>query len=72
LSSLGDRAQAIQKDMAESIHGTGQALQDHFAGIELGLLGLNRVLEKLGEQQIVVQQVEKPRWRWFGLADKEA
>ena len=67
LSSLGDRAQAIQKDMAESIHGTGQALQEHFAGIERGLLGLNRVLEKLGEQQIVVQQVEKPRWRWFGL-----
>jgi hypothetical protein len=31
------------------------------------LLGLNRVLEKLGEQQIVVQQVERPRWRWFGL-----
>jgi biopolymer transport protein ExbB/TolQ len=65
LASLASRADAIQKDMAESINGTGQAVQLHFANLEKGLNGLNRVLERLGEQQVIVQQVEKPRRGWF-------
>jgi len=65
LAGLGDRAQSIQSDMAESINGTGQALQDHFAGLERGLSSLSGVLEQLGEKQVVVQQVEKPRKGWF-------
>ncbi|TVS12293.1 MAG: hypothetical protein EA424_22745 [Planctomycetaceae bacterium] len=66
LSTLGDRAHQIQQEMAASINGTGQALEGHFSGIERGLLGLNGVLEKLGEQTVVVQQVEQPRRNWFG------
>jgi hypothetical protein len=65
LAGLGDRAQSIQSDMAESINGTGQALQDHFEGLERGLSSLSGVLEQLGEKQVVVQQVEKPRRGWF-------
>jgi hypothetical protein len=55
----------MQKDMSESISGTGQAVQVHFANLEQGLSGLNRVLERLGEQQVIVQQVERPRRGWF-------
>ncbi len=66
LSTLGDRAHQIQQEMAASINGTGEALEGHFAGIERGLSGLNGVLEKLGEQTIVVQQVQPPRSSWFG------
>jgi len=69
LNELGNHAQSIQKQMAQSIDGTGQAVQTHFAGIERGLVSLNRVLGKLGEQQVVIQQVEKPRRRWFRRGD---
>ncbi len=65
LASVATRADAIQKDMSESINGTGQAVQVHFAQLEKGLTGLNRVLERLGEQQVIVQQVERPRRGWF-------
>jgi hypothetical protein len=66
LAGLADRAETIHSDMATSINGTGQALQGHFAGLERGLTSLSGVLERLGEQQVVVQQVEKPRRGWFG------
>ncbi len=71
LAGLGTTADAIQKDMAESINGTSQAVQIHFANLERGLSGLNRVLERLGEQQVIVQQVEKPRRRWFSRRREE-
>lgn len=65
LAGLGDRAASIQNDMANSINGTGEALKDHFAGLERGLSSLSGVLERLGEQQVVVQQVGKPKRGWF-------
>ncbi len=65
LAALATRADAMQEDMAESIRGTGQAVQLHFGNLERGLAGLNGVLERLGQQQVVVQQVEKPRRGWF-------
>jgi hypothetical protein len=65
LRGLGNHAESIQQQMAASINGTSQAVEEHFAGLERGLSGLNTVLQRLGEQQVVVQQVEKPRRRWF-------
>lgn len=65
LAGLGDRAESIQNDMANSINGTGEALKGHFEGLERGLTSLSGVLEQLGEQQVVVQQVEKPKRGWF-------
>ncbi len=65
LAGLSVRADAIQKDMAQSINGTSQAVQMHFAHLAQGLSGLNDVLQRLGQQQVIVQQVEKPRRRWF-------
>lgn len=64
LTGLGGRAGDIQQQMSKSINGASKAVRDHFAGIERGLSGLNDVLERLGEQQVVIRQV-KPRRRWF-------
>ncbi len=72
LTEVGNQAQSIQKQMADSVDGTSQAVQTHFAGIERGLAGLNSVLQRLGEQQVIVQQVEKPRRWWFRRRDPEA
>lgn len=70
LVSLGQQAKAIQGDVTQSIGDTGKVLQGHVAGIERGLNGLNNVLESLGEQQVVIQQVEPPRRGWFGRSRK--
>jgi hypothetical protein len=72
LNGLGNHAESIQKQMAESVDGTSQAVQKHFAGLERGLNGLNSVLQRLGEQQVVIQQVEAPRRGWFGRKNKES
>jgi hypothetical protein len=68
---LGNHAESIQQQVAESINGTSQAVEKHFAGLERGLTGLNTVLQQLGERQVVVQQVERPRRRWFRRANGE-
>jgi hypothetical protein len=70
LAGVAEGAASVHKDMAESINGTSQAVQLHFAQLEKGLTGLNKVLERLGEQQVVVQQVEPPRRGWFSKKKK--
>jgi hypothetical protein len=45
---------------------SGKALQKHFSGLERGLSELSGVLEKLGGQQVVVQQVPGKQRGWFG------
>lgn len=45
---------------------SGKALQKHFSGLERGLAELSGVLEKLGAQQVVVQQVPAKQRGWFG------
>lgn len=48
----------VEQTLAESVKLTSQ----YFSGIESGLKSLNGVLEKLGEKQVVVQQVKKRGW----------
>ena len=48
----------VESALAESMKQTAQYL----GGLELGLRGLNGVLENLGEKQVVVQQVKKKGW----------
>ncbi len=48
----------VESALAESMKQTAQYL----SGLELGLRGLNGVLENLGEKQVVVQQVKKKGW----------
>ena len=45
---------------------SGKALQKHFSGLERGLAELSGVLEKLGGQQVIVQQVPGKRRGLFG------
>ncbi|MEM7455385.1 MAG: MotA/TolQ/ExbB proton channel family protein [Planctomycetota bacterium] len=49
---------------------SNRTLQQHFAGLERGLDGLSTVLERLGEQNVVVQQVDKPKRGLFGFGRK--
>ena len=65
LTALGGQIETAQQQAAASVQSTGQNLQAHFAGIERGLEGLNGVLERLGEQQVVIQQNTPPKRRWF-------
>ncbi len=48
----------VEQTLNQSIQLTGQYL----GGVEAGIRGLNEVLEKLGEKQVIVQQVKKKGW----------
>lgn len=61
--ALAGEAQALRSRAAAAVAESGDVLGRHFAGVAEGLRGLNSVLEKLGEQQVVVQ-VQAPRRRW--------
>jgi len=66
LADLTMQAAATQNDVTNSVCSSTEALQTHFAGLERGLSGLSGVLEALGKQQVVVQQVESEPRGWFG------
>ena len=67
LAHLTEQTVALSAKTQSTIHQANGALSEHLAGVERGLAGLNGVLEKLGEKQVVVQQIEPTRKRgWFG------
>ena len=66
LADLTGQAASMQGDVTNSMSGSAEALQTHFAGLERGLNGLNQVLESLSDKQVVVQQVQPERRGWFG------
>ena len=70
LANLNDQAASMQNEVASSVSSSSRELEKHFAGIEKGLSGLSSVLESLGEQQVVVQQVEPERRGWFGRSKR--
>lgn len=65
LSQLAEQAGTVQDTMLSSVSGSTETLQTHFSGLERGLTSLSGVLENLGEKQVLIQQVEKPRSGWF-------
>jgi hypothetical protein len=66
LAALTEQAAQMQQHVADSMSGSTGALEAQFAGLERGLVSLSAVLESLGEQQVVVQQIAAPRKRgWF-------
>lgn len=52
--------------MSDSLKGAAEALATYCDGLNAGLNSLNNVLERLGEQQVVVQQVQPRGRRLFG------
>jgi len=65
MEELGQQALTNQSDMLNSVHGSSKAFLSHYTGLEKGLTSLSDVLERLGEKQVLVQQVEKPKRSWF-------
>ncbi|QDS95359.1 hypothetical protein FF011L_41530 [Roseimaritima multifibrata] len=70
LDSLAQQTITLQSQVNETYSQTQTELSDHLSGVQTGLAGLSSVLEKLGEQQVIVQQVATPetatRNGWFG------
>jgi len=67
LALLTEQTVALRAQTQSTINQANGSLNQHIAGVQKGLAGLNGVLEKLGEKQVVVQQVEPERKRgWFG------
>lgn len=70
LGQMNDAAARIQQMLSSVANETADMkseLAGSFNGLARGLKSLNSVLSKLGEQTVVIQQVDPPRRRWFGL-----
>ncbi|MBI1312391.1 hypothetical protein GC176_13960 [bacterium] len=69
LAGVGSQAATMQNDVTGSFAQAQATLQQQFAGLQQGLNSLSSVLQQLGQQQVVVQQVQTPRKRgWFSNA----
>ena len=69
LGDLAEQTAVMQSQMDETFSQTNTGLQEHLAGVQQGLDSLGGVLQKIGDQQVVVQQVAaEPQVRrgWFG------
>ncbi len=70
LTSLSEQTISLQTQVNETFAMTHTALSEHLSGVENGLTSLSSVLQQLGDQQVVVQQVAAPqepkRNGWFG------
>lgn len=58
VTNMSEMRSQVENSMTESMRLTALYL----SGLESGLQGLNGVLEKLGEKQVIVQQVKKKGW----------
>jgi len=63
LASMTQQTESVQNQVASSMSESAQSLQAYCTALERGLTGLNDVLEKLGQRQVVIQA--EPRRRWF-------
>jgi hypothetical protein len=52
----------MRGEVEQSLNQSIQLTSQYLGGVEAGLRGLSDVLEKLGEKQVVVQQVKKKGW----------
>jgi uncharacterized protein YukE len=62
---------ALKEDMQQtmlSMKQSSEAMQSQFAALNAGLTGLNNVLEKLGQQNVVIEAtvVQPKKKGWFG------
>jgi len=66
LSSVTAELSTVARETA----GLKTDISGSFSGLTQGLEGLNTVLGQLGEQTVVVQQVEPPKRGWFGFGSR--
>ncbi len=70
MNSAAEQMQNLLAGVARETADVRTELNGSFHGIARGLKKLNGVLERLGEQSVVVQQVQ-PRKRWFLFGRRE-
>jgi len=72
LSHLADQTEDLQSKVSATYTHTGESLENHLTGVEAGLSSLSNVLTKLGEEQVVIQQVQQDSQKtgWFGSSKK--
>jgi hypothetical protein len=63
MTQLAKRSEAVHNQAAGSMQQSAESLSGYLTALEKGLAGLNGVLEKLGEQQVVIHS--QPRRGWF-------
>ncbi|MGI9468245.1 MAG: MotA/TolQ/ExbB proton channel family protein, partial [Rubripirellula sp.] len=68
LTDLASQTENMQSQVSATYSKTGESLENHLSGVESGLSSLSNVLTQLGEQQVVIQQVqqEPTKTGWFG------
>ena len=68
LTDLASQTENMQSQVSATYSKTGESLENHLSGVESGLSSLSTVLTQLGEQQVVIQQVqqEPTKTGWFG------
>ena len=67
LSNVGNQAATMQNNVTGSFSQAQTTSQQQFVGLQQGFNSLSTVLQRLGEQSVVIQQVQAPRKRgWFG------
>ncbi len=62
LHEFGTNMHGMREQVEHTVNETLRVTSEYLGGVQTGLQGLNGVLEKLGEQQVVVQQVKKKGW----------
>ncbi len=62
LKTWNEKLQAIHTNLQKSSVTTAESLQRQMMTVQKGLEGLSDVLAKLGQQQVIVQPVEKRGW----------
>ena len=63
--AIGKQTEQMQLKVVQSVKVTDTSLEQYFSSLQQGLEKLNNVLTDLGQQQVVVQQVEPPKKGWF-------
>lgn len=67
MSEQNNQQQVDLSERLDVMQDISSRLETSFSGMERGLTSLGNVLEKLGEEKIVIQQIEAPRKGWFGF-----
>lgn len=66
IERITERTGRAERDTAESMKETSDAMRGYFESMREGVDGLNRVLGELGEKQVTIQQTVKKKRGWFG------
>lgn len=73
LTDLTQQTETVHNQAADSMSRSADSLRAYCTALEQGLRGLNDVLGKLGEKQVVVQREKPPRRRrWLFRRNDEA